>query len=264
MKTKLVSVILLIVFLLSGCQHGMVRNERSGKFVAREVTVDGAARRYQVFVPSRQSGGEHPPVILFLHGSGERGNDGVKQTQSGLGPYVRAHADSFPAIVVFPQVPDNEEWYQGSAKVAFAALDAATDEFAGDRDRTYLTGLSMGGYGSWELALREPQRFAAIVPICGGIKRMHDARALFVTQVVDDPDPYATVAQRLRDKPIWLFHGAQDNIVSPEDDRKLFAAFSATKAPDVHYTEFADADHNAWDPTYAMPELWSWLFEKRR
>ena len=66
------------------------------------------------------------------------------------------------------------------------------------------------------------------------------------------------------DKPIWLFHGAQDNIVSPEDDRKLFAAFSAVKAPDVHYTEFADADHNAWDATYAMPELWTWLFEKRR
>nr|WP_242111236.1 PHB depolymerase family esterase [Luteimonas aquatica] len=235
-----------------------------GRFLVREVTVNGATRRYQVFVPSRRAGGAQPPVILFLHGSGERGDDGLRQTQSGLGPYVRAHADAFPAIVVFPQVPEDEEWYGGSAAVALAALDAASVEFGGDRDRTYLTGLSMGGYGTWELALRAPGRFAALVPICGGITRVHDARALFVTQVADDPDPFATVAGRLRQIPVWIFHGGADDVVPPEDDRKLIAAFRAARARDARHTELPGVGHNAWDPAYATPALWDWLFAQRR
>ena len=233
----------------------------AGGFVAREVSVDGVAHRYQVYVPARRSGRGKTPVILFLHGSGERGDDGVKPTTSGLGPYVRAHADSFPAIVVFPQVPKGGEWYGNSAKVAFAALDAATREFDGDPRRTYLTGMSMGGYGVWELALMQPRRFAALVPICGAVKRVHDDRDLYVTQVVDAADPYAIIAQHLKDVPVWIFHGAKDDLVLPDDDRKLIAAFKSVGANEARYTEFPDANHNAWDPAYAQtPELWTWLF----
>ena len=104
-------------------------------------------------MPGSDAAGTHPPVILFLHGSGERGNDNLKQVGAGLGPYVRSHASDFPAIVVFPQVPEDGEWAGPNALVAFAALDAATREFHGDPHRTYLTGMSMGGYGTWELAL---------------------------------------------------------------------------------------------------------------
>lgn len=233
----------------------------AGGFVAREVSVDGVVHRYQVFVPAQRARRGKLPVIVFLHGSGERGDDGVKPTLSGLGPYVRAHADSFPAIVVFPQVPDGGEWYGNSAKVAFAALDAATREFDGDPRRTYLTGMSMGGYGVWELALMQPQRFAALAPVCGAIKSASDDRDLYVTQVADAPDPYAAVAQRLKDVPVWIFHGARDDLVLPDDDRRLIAAFKAAGAKDARYTEFPDANHNAWDPAYARtPELWSWLF----
>jgi predicted peptidase len=123
----------------------------------------------------------------------------------------------------------------------------------------------MGGYGVWEVALMQPQRFAALVPICGALMPPGDEPSLYVTQLAGVADPYATVAQKLRDVPIWIFHGAKDDQVSPEDDRKTYAAFQATDAPDVRFTEFPDANHNAWDPAYSQtPELWTWLFAQKK
>jgi predicted peptidase len=235
----------------------------TGQFLPRTLAFDGAEYRYQVFVPARDAGGRHPPVILFLHGTGERGGDGDKPVRVGLGPHVRAHAADFPAIVVFAQAPDGRNWNGATAQLALAELNAATAEFEGDRDRTYLTGLSMGGYGTWELALMQPRRFAALVPICGALLPPSDERALFVTPLAGATDPYATLARSLRDVPAWIFHGAKDDLVPPQDDRRTFAALQAAGA-DVRYTEFPDANHNAWDPTYAEPALWTWLFAQRR
>ncbi|MEO6263644.1 MAG: prolyl oligopeptidase family serine peptidase [Luteimonas sp.] len=235
----------------------------TGTFVKRALTLDGTTYRYQVFVPSQLAGGRHPPVILFLHGTGERGSDGDKPTRVGLGPHVRAHPDDFPAIVVFPQAPDDHDWKTVAARIAFAALDQATGEFGGDRERTYLTGLSMGGYGVWELALMQPQRFAALVPICGALLAPRDERDLFVTPLAGAADPYAALARRLKGAPIWIFHGARDDLVPPRDDRLTYAALEAA-CGDVRYTEFPDANHNAWDPAYATPALWRWLFVQRR
>lgn len=234
-----------------------------GRFVERVVDVDGQQHAYRVFVPSREAGGERPPVILFLHGSGERGSDGDSPTLVGLGPHVRRHADDFPAIVVFPQAPADTEW-SDSAAIAWAALDAATDEFGGDRDRTYLTGISMGGYGTWELALAQPERFAAIAPVCGGILAPAHRPTLQVGAVSGDTDPYAAAARRLRDVPTWIFHGARDDVVPPEQSRRMAAALEATGAADARYTEFPDANHNSWDPAYATPELYRWMFAQRR
>lgn len=236
---------------------------QSGNFVQREVTVAGKSYGYQVFVPSQAAGGTHPPVILFLHGSGERGSDNARQITSGLGTYVQAHLQTFPAIVVFPQAPDDSEWMGTSVDVAFAALDAASREFGGDPKRTYLTGLSMGGYGVWELALKQPRRFAALVAICGALKPPSDERQLYVTDVANAADPYTAVAQRLRDVPIRIVHGALDDQVSPEDDRALAHAFKAVGARDAVYTELPDANHNAWDATYNNAAMWDWLFAQR-
>jgi predicted peptidase len=162
---------------------------------------------------------------------------------------------------VFPQAPQGSEWNQ-IADITFAQLDAATREFGGDPDRTYLTGLSMGGYGVWDYALRQPHRFAALVPVCGGL--VHPRRpSMAVRGLEGEADPYAAIARRLHDRPVWLFHGGQDNVVPPEYSRLLEAAFRAAGARDVRYTEFPDADHNSWDPAYAMPELWDWLFAQR-
>jgi predicted peptidase len=253
---------ILLMMLASGCSTTPHRREH-GEFLAREIAVDGSVRSYRVFVPAQTAGSGRPPVILFLHGAGERGRDGVRQTQAGLGPHVRSHMDDFPAIIVFPQVPEDEDW-NDNAPYAFAALDAATREFDGDADRTYLTGISMGGYGTWELALLQPARFAALVPVCGGITRPDDRLNLGVPAASGSPDPFALTAQRLREKPIWIFHGARDDTVPPEQSRRMATALKSARAADARYTEFPQADHNAWDPAYATPELWTWLFAQKR
>lgn len=256
------SVLMLIVLSLCACSTAPPRNGH-GEFLPREVTAAGTMYRYQVFAPSRAAGGEHPPVILFLHGSGERGVDNQAQLNAGLGPYLRKHMDDFPAIVVFPQAPSGGQWIGASLEVALAALDAAAGEFSGDAQRIYLTGMSMGGIGVWELALMEPRRFAALVPISCAVTQINPARMPYVGRIVREPDPYAALAARLRHVPIWIFHGAKDDAVSPEDDRKTHAALKAASA-DVRYTEFPDANHDAWDPAFATPGLWTWLFAQKR
>ena len=228
-------------------------------------TAKTAKGNIQVFVPASAAGGRTPPVIVFLHGSGERGDDGAKPTQVGIGPYLRAHLADFPAIVVFPQVPDETEWSDNPGLV-FATLDAATREFHGDPDRTYLTGLSMGGYGVWDVAMQAPDRFAALAPVCGAVRQPREERdTLFVAAVARAADPYTAIAQRLRDVPVWIFHGAKDDVVPPADDRLLIAALRAEGAADARYTEFPDANHNSWDPAYSQtPEFWDWLFAQKR
>lgn len=248
---------------LAGC---MPTRDDVGRFEARAVTVDGHTRHYQVFVPrgaAAQAG--TLPVVLFLHGSGERGSDNRAQTRAGLGPYLEKHAADFPALVVLPQVPGDDEWSGDNNRTALAALDATVAEFQADPRRQYLTGMSMGGYGSWNIALDEPQRFAAIVPVCGAVLAPRAVRpTLFVEDVAHEADPYAAIAQRLKDTPIWIFHGALDDVVPPADDRRLHAAFQQADARDVRYTEYPQGNHNAWDATYADPAMWAWLLAQRR
>ena len=249
------------VLLLGGCMSTPTRS--TGSFVERNLEIAGETRRYQVFVPASAAGGRTPPVIVFLHGSGERGSDGAKQTLVGIGPYLRAHQDRFPAIVVFPQAPEETEW-SGNVDLVFATLGAATREFHGDPDRTYLTGLSMGGYGTWDMAMRAPGRFAALAPVCGGV--VHPRRpSMGVSGIAGAADPYAAVAARLKDTPVWQFHGALDDVVSPDYSRQMDAALQAAGARDARLTIFPDANHNSWDATYSQtPELWTWLFAQKR
>jgi predicted peptidase len=251
----------LFALLVAACGSGGRPPDRaSGAFVARSVLVDGRRHDYQVFVPSDV--GPASPVILFLHGSGERGSDNRRQIEVGLGPHALAHAADFPAIAVFPQAPEESGWYGEVADAAMAALDDTLAAVGGDRKRVYLTGLSRGGYGVWEIAQRHPDRFAALVPICGGLyhgPRETDSPATSGAE----PDPYAAAAARLRAIPTWIFHGARDDIVSPDESRRMAAALRAAGA-DVHYTEYPDANHNSWDRAYAEPTLWTWLFAHRR
>ena len=160
--------LLFALLLVAGCSFAPSKPD-TGRFVQKELALDGVVHRYQVFVPSREAGGRHPPVILFLHGSGERGNDNRRQTEVGLGGHVRQHLADFPAIVVFPQAPQGQSWSGETARMALAELQASVREFNGDDDRISLTGISRGGYGVYELALMEPRTFAALVPVCGGI-----------------------------------------------------------------------------------------------
>lgn len=252
----------LAVMIAASCTHTPAAREH-GAFVERSLELDGKTYRYQVFVPARAAGGRHPPVLLFLHGSGERGDDNQRQLAVGLAPHIRRAQDEFPAIAVFPQSPADASWTDGTARMALAALDAAMREFDGDPDRVALTGLSRGGYGVYELALMQPDRFAALVPICGGVTAPGAGGDLYVRGVATDDDPFAIAAQRLHRVPTWIFHGDRDASVPVEQSRRMAEALKQAGG-DVRYTEFAGTDHNAWDPAYASEELWPWLWRQRR
>lgn len=246
-----------------GALAGLAAQEVETGFLDRTVTVADQDHRYQVYVPHDYSASERWPVILFLHGAGERGSDGLLQTAVGLGDAIRRNPTRYPAIVVFPQAPTDSLWTGVPAEAAMAALDRTLEEFATDPSRVYLTGLSMGGHGSWYLAYRHPERFAAVAPVCGFVERLFDMpRGAAVVPDGDGPS-FETLARRLADIPVWIFHGEVDPVVPVEQSRRAAEALEAAGA-DVRYTELLGVDHEAWDPAYRSPAFADWLFAQRR
>ena len=236
-------------------------------FLDRSVTVDGASYRYQVYVPLDYTPDKSWPVTLFLHGSGERGEDGLAQTQAGIGDAIRRDRKRFPMIVVMPQAPANTRWSGARATLAMAALESAIVEFHGDRQRLYLTGMSMGGQGVWLLAAANPRKFAALAPVCGFLRLENDDDVIDPAQdqallaqfpELLEPDPAAAFARRIGKTPVWIFHGAADDLVPPENARALDRAMRAGGG-EVRYSEYEGVDHGAWDRAYAEPDLVSWL-----
>ena len=233
-------------------------------FLHRSVAVGSTTYPYMVYVPRDWAPSKRWPVILFLHGSGERGSDGLRPTQVGVGTALRMTPERIPAIVVFPQAPEDERWIGAPADAAMRALDRSIAEFSGDGQRVYATGLSLGGYGVWHLALAWPDRFAALVPVCGGIVPAGSATSVRQSPLTADAaDPYAFVAQHLRDVPVWIFHGAEDTVVLPGESRKMVAALRDAQGF-VRYTEYDGVGHGSWDRAYAEEELWAWLFQQNR
>jgi len=233
-------------------------------FLDRVVTLAGYEYRYQVYVPRTYSGSTRWPVILFLHGAGERGSDGLLQTAVGLAPAIREAPARFPAIVVLPQSPGDSLWVGAPAEAAMAALQRTMDEFSTDPARVYLTGLSMGGNGTWYLAYHYPERFAAVVPICGWVSSgaIRLERALSVVPA-EDGEPFEALGRRLKNVPIWIFHGEMDGAVPVEESRKAAQALRSSGGL-VRYTELLGVDHNSWDAAYGSTELVTWLFAQRR
>lgn len=234
-------------------------------FLDRSVSVGGGTYRYQVYVPADYNASQQRwPVILFLHGAGERGADGVFQTQVGIGGAIRSAPSKWPAIVVMPQVPSDSIWLGVPSDVAIAALDRTMAEFRTDPDRVYLTGLSLGGNGTWNLAYRYADRWAAIAPVCAFISRIGRLPGSRSIVPADAGDPFTAIAQRLKSMPTWIFHGEVDPVVSVDESRKAADAFRAAGATSMRYTEFLGAGHNVWDMTYASPQFRDWLFAQRR
>ena len=241
------------------------KNHDTG-FLDRTVALQGATYKYQVFVPENWTPHQKWPIVLFLHGAGERGDDGLQQTDVGIGTAIRGDRSRIPAIVVMPQCRKNLWWTEPPMDdIAIAALEGATKEFHGDTRRTYLTGLSMGGYGTWHLAEKYPGRFAALVVICGGI---HPPAAslkaypeLAKLAPPDEPKSYSDAAARVRKTPVWIFHGADDDIVPVTESQRMYAAMKEIGA-EVHYTEYPGVRHVSWDKAYDEPKLFPWLFSK--
>jgi predicted peptidase len=211
---------------------------------------DGVASKYVVFVPHDYSANRPPPVILFLHGGGEAGTDGRKQTTVGLGPAVRAREQTFPFVVVFPQAQDCvpatfATWLPGQpdAERALAILAAVEQEFHTDPTRVFLTGISVGGFGTWQMAAADPHRWAAIVPVCGHVPR--------------------TKVATLKDVPCWYFVGADDDVTPVQSARDMVAALKEAGGR-PRFTEFAGVGHNCWDRAYDTDELYDWLPRQSR
>jgi predicted peptidase len=241
------------------------KNHETG-FLDRSLVLHGTTYKYQVFVPDKWTPRQKWPVILFLHGAGERGDDGMQQTDVGIGTEIRVDRGRIPAIVVMPQCIKNMWWTQPPMDdLAMAALDAASKEFHGDYEHTYLTGISMGGYGTWHLAEKYPHRFAALVVVCGGIRppaatlKAHPELAKW--SPADDPKSYSAAAAKIGKIPVWIFHGADDDIVPVTESRKMYAAMKETGA-EAHYTEFQGVKHVSWDKAYDDEKLFPWLFSK--
>ena len=196
---------------------------------------------YLLFLP--QDYGKDPakkwPVILFLHGAGERGSDLNKVKAHGPPKIVEQRKD-FPFIVISPQCPEGKWW---DPTVLIALLDDVSASHAVDPDRVYLTGLSMGGYGTWETAIRNPDRFAAIAPICGGGSK-HQAR-------------------RIKDVPTWVFHGDKDEAVPVGASIEMVDALKAAGG-DVQFTRYPEAGHDSWTETYNNPKLYEWFLSHAR
>jgi predicted peptidase len=210
---------------------------------------DGTESPYVVFVPHDYDGKKEYPVILFLHGAGETKNpkakkEGKMPVEVGIGPAIKKQEKTFPAIVVIPRA-EGFGWGAdtANAKRALAMLDATMKEYKTDPKRVYLTGLSMGGMGTWSIATAEPDRFAAIVPICGR----------------GDPSK----AEKLKDLPVWAFHGDKDTAVNVSGSRDMIEAIKkAGGSP--KYTEYPGVGHNSWDMAYGEKDLYPWLLKQKK
>lgn len=251
--------------LLAGLGFAAALLSRSAEtgFLNRTVTVGRTTYRYQVYVPAGWSQEQKWPVILFLHGAGERGEDGLLQTEVGIGTAIRRHSERFPCLVVFPQCRNNAWWAEPEMEAqALTALEQTLQEFNGDPARIYLTGLSMGGYGTWSLAARHPGKFAALAPICGGIRPPPGLASTQASPTESSDDPYMAVARKIGKTPVWVFHGSADAVVPVSESRQMVEALRSIGG-NVHYTEYEGVGHNAWDRAYDEPDFLPWLFAQR-
>ncbi len=183
------------------------------------------------------------PVILFLHGAGERGDNLEKVLVHGP-PKLAKQDPKFPFIVISPQTPTGGRWH---ADELIALLDSVIDDHAVAPRRIYLTGLSMGGYGSWELGTAHPERFAAIAPICGGGNTI-DIR--LARRVQGHP---------LKSLPVWAFHGAKDSVVPLNESERMVEAFKSIGNENVKLTVYPEANHDSWTASYDNPGLYDWF-----
>ncbi len=221
--------------------------------------------RYRILYPVKYKKHKAYPLVLFLHGSGERGRDNEAQLLHGgklfVDENIRKH---FPAIVIFPQCPNDSSWakykrveHTGERiflpdagpstpeKLVKQLIDSLAENFLVDNRRLYIGGLSLGGMGTYDLLTRYPDYFAAAFPICGAAN-------------------IPIFLERSMQTPLWIFHGALDNTVPPKYDRELYKALMTRGVKTVTYTEYPNAGHNSWDSAFAEPKLLPWVFSNKK
>ena len=225
-----------------------------------EFEAAGAKLLYRVLKPAKIEPGKKYPLVLFLHGAGERGDDNQAQLVHGGTLFTRKdNRAKYPCYVIFPQCPSGKRWVEvdwsdkephaapKNPSVPMALTKRMLDRFvkgnAVDADRVYVMGLSMGGFGTWDFAQRYPDFVAAAVPICGGADN--------------------GTAKRIKHIPIWTFHGSADTAVWPVRTRTMVEALKKVKG-NVRYTEYEKVGHNSWSRAFAEPDLLVWMFAQKR
>jgi predicted peptidase len=237
---------------------GLEARQETG-FLNRAVVVKGITYKYQVYLPQDYTKSRKWPVILFLHGGGERGDDGLAQTQVGIARNVRLQPERWPAILVMPQCRKDVFWTTPEMQdQAMAALEAAIKEFKGERSQVYLTGLSLGGYGTFSLGARHPERFAALAPICGGVVMASRPELT----PAGSGDPYENIGKLIGKTPIWIFHGGDDKTVAVTESQKMREVIKAAGGT-PKYTEYPGVAHNSWDKAYAEADFVKWMLAQK-
>lgn len=248
MRLRVAALPLVMLALLSGCTPDDERPPANAGQTPQsfEKEIKKTLRlKYLLYLPPQyETSKEKWPLMLFLHGAGERGDDIEKVKVHGPPKLIAKEGKTFPFVVVSPQCPENGGW---PGELQLDALDGLLDDIVSryrvDKDRIYLTGLSMGGFGTWQLAFRYPDRFAALAPICGR----------------GDPKK----VERLKHVPVWVFHGAKDKAVPLKDSQEMVDALKKAGA-EPKFTVYPNADHDSWTATYNAPAFYEWLLAQRR
>jgi len=247
MKVTCWACIVLLVFSWVGCESHtkgpMHQRSTSASVQPRQVlekVTEGDSYQYLLYLPEGYGREKRLcPIILFLHGIGNRGDDLEKVKTSGI-PKVVERDKRFDFVLVAPQCPKRQWW---SSELLIKLLDEVATKYRVDTSRIYLTGLSMGGFGTWSLGCAYPERFAAIAPICGG----------------GEPDK----ACKLKDVPVWAFHGARDETVPLRKSQEMVEAVRACGG-NAKLTVYPEAGHDSWTQTYDSQELYDWFLKHRR
>jgi len=261
---RLAAVIAWLVFICVACgQHG--RSYSETEFPARTVTVGGVNYGYRIYVPKNRVEGLKLPVMLYLHGSNRRGTDNQSQL-ADLYENIRGFPQNWNFIVVVPQCSEDLFWAGPMIDQAIAALDQTVKEFGGDENRLYLAGYSMGGFGTWQAAITYPDKFAAIIPVAGGVEPIGEPsereKALLSKQVAaaaTSPNVYEAYAHVLKNKAIWIVHGEQDESIPVEQARKMAAALKTVGNTKMVYNELPGVGHGSVVPAFSDPNLFEWL-----
>jgi predicted peptidase len=252
---------LLPVLLCSGVLACAWAGQTASELTVAEVFTDaqGEALPYRIYLPTGIPEGRKLPLVLFFHGAGERGTNNVSQLVHGVMPLIRyGQQAQDPAILLVPQCPAGKQWVNvpwsstshtmpaepsAHLRLALALLRDQMRTLPVDPARVYVTGVSMGGYGTWDAIQREPQLFAAALPVCGGGD--------------------TALAPAIRHIPIWTFHGEKDPVVPVCRSRDMFAALQACGGH-VQYREYPGAGHGVWTPTYNDTDVLTWFFAQRK
>lgn len=232
---KILSLIILSFSMVSALfSQGVKQTSHSFQ---KDITITLSAN-YLIYLPKDYTENENNfPLVLFLHGAGERGTDLEKVKVHGL-PKLINEGKEFPFIVVSPQCPENMFW---NTDILSALLDEIEANYRVDKNRIYVTGLSMGGHGTWSLALAQPDRFAAIAPVCGWSVQ--------------------SVACTIKHMPIWVFHGALDNVVPVIASEQMVEKLKGCGS-NIKFTVYPEASHDSWTETYNNDELYNWFLEQ--